>query len=197
MNVIVLSGTPGTGKTTISNRIAKLIKAKVITLNELAVSKNFILSYDQQRETSIIDEKKIISYLEKQIKILNKEGLEILIVESHFSDIVPDKYIDLAIVLRCHPDVLLERLEKRGYRKEKIVENIQSEILGNSINYFMKKRIKIPLLEIDTTDLDIKTITDIIIEIILEKKHIESYRAGKIDWLEKLFNENRLTEFFK
>ena len=197
MKVIVLSGTPGTGKTTISNKVAKLINAKVITLNELVISKNFILSYDKHRETSIIDEKKIISYIEEQIKVLKKEDLEILIIESHFSDIIPDKYIDIAIVLRCHPDILTERLEKRGYRKEKILENIQSEILGNCVNYFMKKKIKTPLLEIDTTDLEIKTEIDIILEIILEKKNIESFYAGKIDWLEKLFNENRLTEFFK
>ncbi|MFX0058769.1 MAG: adenylate kinase family protein, partial [Candidatus Heimdallarchaeota archaeon] len=140
MKVIVLSGTPGTGKTKISKEIAKLINAKVITLNELAISENFVIKYDKQRDTSIIDEEKIISYLEKRIRSLNNEGLEFLIIESHFSDIVPDKYIDYAFILRCDPDILRERLKKRGYKKEKIVENIQSEILGNCVNYFMKKQ---------------------------------------------------------
>ncbi|MFX0176468.1 MAG: adenylate kinase family protein [Candidatus Hodarchaeota archaeon] len=196
MKVIVLSGTPGTGKTKISKEIAKLINAKVITLNELAISENFVIKYDKQRDTSIIDEEKIISYLEKRIRSLNNEGLEFLIIESHFSDIVPDKYIDYAFILRCDPDILRERLKKRGYKKEKIVENIQSEILGNCVNYFMKKQIKNPLLEIDTTDLDLETEINVIIRIIAEEEDIENYYAGQIDWLEKIFKENRLSEFF-
>jgi len=197
MKVIVLSGTPGTGKTTISNEISKLINVKVITLNEIAISKKFTLSYDKQRETLIIDEGKIISYLKGQIIALNKEGIEFLIIESHFSDIVPDNFIDYAIILRCDPDILRERLEKRGYKKEKIIENIQSEILGNCVNYFMKKEIKAPLLEIDTTDLDVKTVSDIIIKLIIDEKDIERYYVGKVDWLEKIYNENRLNEFFE
>ncbi|MFX0057672.1 MAG: hypothetical protein ACFE8J_05170, partial [Candidatus Heimdallarchaeota archaeon] len=82
------------------------------------------------------------------------------------------------------------------YKKEKIVENIQSEILGNCVNYFMKKEIKNPLLEIDTTDLDLETEINVIIRIIAEEEDIENYYAGQIDWLEKIFKENRLSEFF-
>jgi adenylate kinase len=197
MKVIIISGTPGTGKTSISNAVAKIINAKVITLNELAVSENFIIGYDQKRETSIIDEDKIHYYLEKRINSLEKEGIKFLIIESHFSDVVPEKYIDYALILRCDPDVLLDRLKKRGYKRQKIIENIQSEILGNSVYYFMEKDIKAPVLEIDTTNLDIKTVTEIITKIILERKDIDKYRAGRIDWLEKFFKKDRLNEFFE
>ncbi len=33
-------------------------------------------------------------------------------------------------------------------------------------------------------------------DVILKEKDLEKYYAGKVDWLEKLFQENRLQEFF-
>ena len=46
MKILVISGTPGTGKTTVSNNIANYLKLKVISLNELAISENLIIDYD-------------------------------------------------------------------------------------------------------------------------------------------------------
>ncbi|MHA1486411.1 MAG: AAA family ATPase, partial [Promethearchaeota archaeon] len=126
----------------------------------------------------------------------NKLDLEYLIIESHFSDIVPGQYIDYVIILRCDPDELCIRLKERGYKKEKIRENIQSEILGNSANYFLNKQLNIPILEIDTTNNSIDVITKTITEILTGKVDVNKYIVGKIDWLEKLSQEDRLEQFF-
>lgn len=80
---------------------------------------------------------------------------------------------------------------------EKANENIQAEILGNCANYLIKKELKIPLLEIDTTLLDVEAVSRIILDIIQDNINIDKYRIGKIDWLEKLFQENQLDDFFK
>ena len=130
------------------------------------------------------------------MNIIKKKNLEYFIIEGHFSDILPEKYINYAIILRCDPDVLSRRLKERDYSNEKIIENLQSEILGNCANYFIQKRIKIPIFEIDTTNLTIKDVADIIINKIIAKSNAEKYLVGKIDWLEKLFHEDRMNEFF-
>ncbi len=196
MQILIVSGTPGTGKTTISKNISNYIKAKVISLNELSISENLIVKYDAKRETSVINNKKLISFLIELIEDYKKEDLEFLIIESHFSDIVPEQYINFVIILRCDPDELYNRLKRRGYKREKIRENVQSEILGNCVNYFMNKPLNIPILEIDTTNVSIESITKTIVDILRKKIDIDDFYAGKVDWLEKLFQEDRLQAFF-
>jgi adenylate kinase len=196
MQILIVSGTPGTGKTTISKNISNYIKAKVISLNELAISENLIVKYDAKRETSVINNKKLISFLIELIEDYKKEDLEFLIIESHFSDIVPEQYINFVIILRCDPDELYNRLKRRGYKREKIRENVQSEILGNCVNYFINKPLNIPILEIDTTNVSIESITKTIVDILRKKIDIDDFYAGKVDWLEKLFQEDRLQAFF-
>jgi adenylate kinase len=196
MQILIVSGTPGTGKTTISKNISNYIKANVISLNELAISENLIVKYDAKRETSVINNKKLISFLIELIEDYKKEDLEFLIIESHFSDIVPEQYINFVIILRCDPDELYNRLKRRGYKREKIRENVQSEILGNCVNYFINKPLNIPILEIDTTNVSIESITKTIVDILRKKIDIDDFYAGKVDWLEKLFQEDRLQAFF-
>jgi len=196
MKILIVSGTPGTGKTTVSKNLLNYLKAKIISLNELAISEKLIINYDTERETSVINEKKLVSYVIKLIKYYNKLDLELLIIESHFSDIVPVQYIDFVIILRCDPDELCVRLKKRGYGKEKVRENVQSEILGNSANYFLNKQLNKPIMEIDTTNKNIDLITKIIIGILTGKVDVNEYIIGKIDWLEKISQEDRLLLFF-
>jgi len=197
MKVVIISGTPGTGKTSVSKNLLKYLKTKVITLNELVISENLIIDYDNNRETSIIDDEKLVPFVRDLIEKIKRENFDFLIIEGHFSDMVPDKFIDYAIILRCDPDELYNRLKNRGYKDKKIIENIQSEILGNCVSYFENKDIKSTLLEIDTTNLDIETVTKIIVGIIVEEKNINNYHVGKVDWLEKLFQQNRINDFFE
>ena len=196
MQILIVSGTPGTGKTTISNNIQNYIEAKVISLNELAISENLIENYDTKRETSVIDNNKLIAFLIELIKEYEKEDPEFLIIESHFSDIVPEQFINFVIILRCDPDELHKRLKRRGYKREKIRENVQSEILGNCVNYFINKPLNTPILEIDTTNASIETITKTIMRILTNEIDLKDFHVGKVDWLEKLSQEDRLQDFF-
>jgi len=196
MKNIIISGTPGTGKTTVSNHLGNLISAQVISLNELIIDKKYIVEYDDKRDTYVIDEARLLKNLEAIINGYRKTSNEYLIIEGHFSDIIPEDLIDYVIILRCHPDELYNRLKKRGYKKIKIMENIQSEILGNCVNYFIEKKLDLPLYEIDTTKSEIKEIVKVIIDIINDNLDMSIFRVGKIDWLENLSNTNRLDEFF-
>jgi len=196
MKIIIISGTPGCGKTSVANEFSKLKDAKIMSLNELAVSDDFSFEYDKERKTYIVDFKIFLPYILKKIKILKVNNPKFLIIESHFSDIIPKKYIDYIFILRCDPDELAKRLKKKNFDLNKITENVQSEILGNCVNYFVQKKLKKTIYEIDTTNLNIESVAKTINDIILEKLDVEKYYLGKIDWLEKLFQEDRLVEFF-
>ena len=196
MKNIIISGTPGCGKTSVAKEITNSLQAKMLSLNEIAISDNFSFEYDEERKTSIVDFEIFLPYVLKKIDELKKTKLPFLIIESHFSDVIPEKFIDYAFILRCDPDVLYKRLEQKNYVRAKIIENVQTEILGNCVNYFIQKQINVPIFEIDTTNISIQIIAKIIIEIIVKNKDGENYQIGKIDWLEKLFEEDRLKEFF-
>jgi adenylate kinase len=197
MKIIILSGTPGTGKTSVSKVISKTINSELISLNELAISKGITIEYDDSRDTHVIDDKKLVKLASKLIKNYKDQAIKYLIIESHFSDIIPQEFIDIAIVLRCDPDVLIKRLEERNYKRAKIIENAQTEILGNCVNFLINKNLKVPVLEIDTTNKSIEEVAKIIINLINTENNYQPYIVGKIDWLEKLFREDRIKEFFE
>ncbi len=196
MRVILITGTPGTGKTIISRRLSNKIDAKCISLNELATSENFSEDYDEDRDTYITNTEKLTLHLKILLSRAKKDNVKNVIIEGHFADIVPNKFIDIVFVLRCHPDILKERLEERNYKGEKVKENLQAEILGNSANYILHKELQCPIYEIDTSNKPIKQNLKTIFKLfkgIYVDKH---YKFGRIDWLEFLSETNRLNEFF-
>ncbi|MFX0029130.1 MAG: adenylate kinase family protein, partial [Candidatus Hermodarchaeota archaeon] len=158
MRNIIISGTPGCGKTSVANELSNLIKGEIISLNELAISDYFSFEYDEDRKTVIVDFKIFLPFVLEKIKKIKKRDLPFLIIESHFSDIIPNKYIDYVFILRCNPDKLINRLKNKNYNQKKIRENIQAEILGNCTNYFVNKKTKKPIFEIDTSNLTVESV---------------------------------------
>ncbi|MHA2397434.1 MAG: adenylate kinase family protein [Promethearchaeota archaeon] len=196
MIFIIISGTPGCGKTSVANKLIKLIDGKIISLNELVTSSDLSFEFDEERKTHIVDFQTFLPLILQKINEIKLEKPQFLIIESHFSDIIPDKFIDYIFILRCDPDELKKRLKKRNYDLNKIKENVQAEILGNCANYFVNKHLKKPLLEIDTTDLTIDLVANTMKNIILKEIDESLFKIGGVDWLEKLFQEDRLNEFF-
>ncbi len=196
MKIVIISGTPGTGKTSVSQEVCKIISSRVISLNELSIEKGFILEYDEERETKVVNFDLLLPYVLNLIELFQNGGLDYLIIEGHFSDIIPNKLINNIFVLRCNPDELINRLKTRGYKNRKIMENVQSEILGNCVNYFIQKKVEVPILEIDTSNSTIYSIAKIIVKILKNKNNNEEYFYGKINWLEELNKKDRLMEFF-
>ncbi len=201
MKNIIISGTPGCGKTSVSKVVSKRLNAQIISLNEVASSDNFSFEFDKERETYIVDFKILMPFIIKEINNIKELNPPYLIIEGHFADVIPDDLIDIVFILRCNPDELCERLKDRNYKNNKITENVQAEILGNCVNYFLKKNIKYPFFEIDTSNKSIESVADTIIDIIISNKntnnYAQKYHVGHVDWLEKLFQDNRLNDYFE
>ena len=177
---IVITGTPGVGKTSIALELAKRLKAKYINLGEVALNKNMILKKDEERDTYVIDENMLRRSIELEISKTN--GL--IVIDSHFGEIINDDLVELVFVLRLNPLKLFERLISRGYTKSKAKENIEAELLGvctyNALSAHPNK-----VCEIDATGKNIRKVLVEIIDIIRGKKPCNVH----IDWLSKPFTE--------
>ncbi|MCS7098549.1 MAG: adenylate kinase family protein [Candidatus Methanomethyliaceae archaeon] len=183
---IVITGTPGVGKTTIARALSEKLGLKLMELNKLAKDIGAINGMDERREAQIINEGKIRRELEK---ILSKDyGY---VIEGHWGEIVPKKFVDYVIVIRTHPLVLMERLRKRGYSEGKIRENAQSELLDycliKSVEAFGEERV----FEYDNTKGDLEEVIREIIKMIEEGV---GPKPGSINWIEILEREGKIKE---
>lgn len=120
---ILVTGTPGTGKTEIAKAIARKLKMRYVDVNEVIDANGLKESYDRKRDTYVVDEKKLSMILVGMIKRDNN-----LVIDSHMAHEVPPKYVDLCVVTKCELKELKERLAKRGYHKDKVRENMDAEI---------------------------------------------------------------------
>jgi adenylate kinase len=187
---IIISGCPGTGKTTLSSGLASVLRVEVISLGKLVEMEGLYSYVDTDRDTKVADLDKLVPRVVELIK--NASGL--VIVEGHYADIAPSRLVESVIVLRAHPKVLRNRLESKGWNERKVRENVQAEILGsctfNALEAYGSKRV----YEIDTSNLSEGETVSLARKIIDEKPR--EYRAGRINWLSLLDAENQLEKYF-
>ncbi|KZW03002.1 essential NTPase required for small ribosome subunit synthesis [Exidia glandulosa HHB12029] len=123
---IVVTGTPGTGKSTTAELIAGSstnVPMRHFNISELVKQNNLYERYDEEWDSYVVDEDKLLDWLEPQ----TADGG--LILDWHACEPFPERWIDLVVVLRCDHTKLWERLEARGYPLKKIQENNESEIM--------------------------------------------------------------------
>lgn len=153
--LIAITGTPGTGKTTLAKELEKKGVGKRIP-NEII--ERAVVGYDYDLNTKVVDEVK----LRKEIRKFLEENDGIFILDSHLSHFAPKDKTVLFILLRCDPKELKKRLEKKGWDPIKVIHNVLAEEFG-----IIKKEMEdmsIKFLEFWTDKKDIKEIIKVIEE---------------------------------
>ena len=160
---IILTGTPGTGKTTAAKTLASR-GYSTITVEELARQHDCLEKVDGDLEVDVETLAKAVSQPE-----------ETIILEGHLAHFIPGQ---MNIVLRCHPDIIRKRLEIRKYSAEKVQENVEAE----AIDLILSESLEVCLFvfEIDASELSPEAIADTIERIM--KGEVDDYLPGKVDW---------------
>ncbi|VVB54379.1 Putative adenylate kinase [uncultured archaeon] len=185
--IIALTGTPGTGKTTVCEVIREHSQYKkqysIIDVNRLVLDEKLYTGKDEARDTYEADMDKLEERVKQEIEDICN-GLDI-IMEGHLSHHLP---ADAVIVLRAHPVALRKRLGKRkNYSFQKVKENADAEALDVILVEATERNMNV--FEIDTTNMNLLAVVKSVISIIealRQGKVLEEFRPGKINWIEQV-----------
>ena len=145
--IIIVTGTPCTGKTTYAKTLAQEKSFSYIDVNEIIKKHNLSEGYDEKAHCEIIDTDKLNDKLIEIIKMANRSRKS-LVIDSHLSHYLPSKYVDKCIVMRCTDlKELKKRLEKRGYDKLKVEENIEAEIMESCLQDALQQSHKVEVID--------------------------------------------------
>ena len=162
--IVAVTGTPGTGKTS----VCKLLKGvTVIDLHTLAEGHSELFSRDKKRKSLDVDV--------KVLKKLIPKSVGATVLDGHLSHHMKP---DFAIVLRCSPEVLAKRLAKRRWPKAKVRENLEAEAVDVILIEAMDSCNEV--FEIDTTEMTPLQVSKAVAEII--RGESGKYRPGNVDW---------------
>jgi len=129
---ILVTGTPGVGKTSTASRIAQELNLTHINVGEVIQQNKCYDGYDSELQTQILDEDALLDILEPLVtgscSSEEQEGGRIL--DYHSCELFPQRWFDLVLVLRADTHVLYDRLTLRGYSARKREENMECEIMG-------------------------------------------------------------------
>jgi adenylate kinase len=188
--VILVSGVPGVGKTRFAKALAKKLNGVYINVGEVALKNGFIKNFDAERNTYIVDLKKLRKWFNSFLKRVNK----LIVLDGYYSPfIAPKTQVKKVFILRCHPSILKKRLGKKGYLKSKILENIEAELIDASLFEALKIYRNLPnkICELNTTKQKISKLVNEALKQLKSKKGV----FGEIDWIKELSKEGKLKEF--
>ena len=125
--VYIVTGTPGTGKTTVSTILSEKLGARHIELSKFSIENGYVVEDDVERDTKVVD----MDALGAALGVIIEKSVSPIIVDGHYAhDLVEESLISRLFVLRKQPWDLKNVLETRLYSSRKVWENLEAEIMG-------------------------------------------------------------------
>ena len=172
---LLITGSPGVGKTTVAMELSKALNVALININEVIRP---LLKWDPGLSTNYVTD------VEKARELIKGRlsGLNSYIIDTVAINLIDRELIDWCIVLRLNPVELMRRLLSRNWPRCKVVENVLAEVVGSSLSMAIDLFGKDRVIEVDTTNRGVQDIVKYIIS------HVSSGNGvvGVVDWLEVL-----------
>jgi len=190
--VILITGTPCVGKTTIAKDLSMKLNAQYINLTDYAKTYGLTLEEDTDRHTTIIDEKAMRNKLGKTIAASNKSTI---IIDGHYAAAVtPTESVTQVFVLRKNPIALKQQMINCGFSTSKIDENLAAEILDSCLVEAIEKQEEDKVCELDISGQTTTDIVKVLLDIL--EKGRECY-SGVVDWLGMLEREGLTDQYLR
>ncbi len=178
--IILVTGTPGVGKTELARRLAKETSSQLLNLSEIVKKERLHKGFDKSSQSYIMDERRVYNRLKQSFALHPDEGI---VIETHsLGSFLPIKPGMIAVVLRLDPLVLYKRLRTRKWTKRKAWENVEAEIIDVSLFEASKLLGKERVYELDTTGKTPFALQNEALKIISKGRPRHSVRTN---WLEK------------
>ena len=175
---VFITGTPFTGKTTVSVVLSERLGCKLIKINDLAIENDFVLGIDEEKGYKVID----IPRLNDKVSEIISGSDDFIIFEGHLAHLCSGA--DKVIVLRVRPEILRSRLEGRNYTDAKIRENLEAEAMGvctaEAYDIYGED-----ISEIDASDLAVDEIVELLVKVL---NRDADFPVGGVDFMDWLIN---------
>ncbi len=186
---IVVSGTPGVGKHTISIELSRLLnEIPIVDINKVILHENFFISSTSENE---IDVEKTSNKL--KLLLSSKEYCNAIIVGHLAPYVIDPLLVDFVVILRRTPYELKKIYEMRSYSENKISDNLIAEILGIISYDFLAKFKKKDIIELEINE---NVLPSIYAQKIIEMYYNKNLREfGIIDWLPVVQTDPQMLKF--
>lgn len=174
--VLALTGTPGVGKSSLVGRLRRR-HVTVLPVDDFLDEADVAAGYDVQRHSREVD----TDALDRSVRARAVEAEDPVVVEGHLAHYLA--VATHALVLRVRPRVLARRLEKRGWPKAKVRENVEAEaidlILQECVERFGERR----TYEVDVTGKRRHEVARIAAEVAHEEPtRLKNVQIGSVNW---------------
>lgn len=140
--IIIITGTPGTGKSTVAKALAKKYSWDRLDLHHYYPL--FSIGYNHQKKCYDINLRKFEAWLHTEVPQHKKQ----VVLDSHIAHLLPRKMVNGCIVMTCsNLKKLQARLQRRKYSAAKIKENLEAEIFQVCLTEARERKHKILVVD--------------------------------------------------